>query len=175
MLVSAVSGVWACDGNGQFACELSDCGNRSLRFAVLSGNLMPGQAVSSALGLPSSGAATATVTLTTNSTTTSLSAPGQTSALNPTSCSTSKGTVAAVGAGVGIPLLLGVLAALTFLVRERRRFKAIVPASTKSWAPFTTEISTQGKIHQRQNAQELSISRPICEIDSQTAASPANH
>jgi hypothetical protein len=182
ILVSEVSGVWACDSNGQFACELVDCANSSLQFAILTGDLMPGQAVSSALGLSSSdtaiATATATVTSTMTPTTRSSSAASQTPilpALNSTSCPNSEGTIAAVGAGVGTPLLLGMLAALAFLVRERRRSKAALSASTKTWAPFTTGIKTQGTIHSKGNAQELSTSNPICEMESQTTARPTNH
>jgi hypothetical protein len=124
-LSDGVSGseLWPC-GNNQFACDPNSC---NVSFSVPEGTLVVNKALSSALSLS---AATTTATATATSIKTVTVTPAATTIAVKGTIST--GDATAIGAGIGVPLLIALTAALVFLFRERRKRRVIRPTSYPS-------------------------------------------
>lgn len=113
-----VCGVWVCNNNNRFACDLDECGNSTRRFIVNGGTLQRNQAVDDVLGLSTS---TSTSTSSTRpSTTVTQTLCPSSDMTSQQSCPSHTGALAGVGAGLGIPLLIALVALVVLFMRLRR-------------------------------------------------------
>lgn len=120
---NGVSGVWVCDNFNHFACDTDSCGNSSRMFIVSGGSLLRNQAVDNALDLSTSTSSSATTASSTGFSTTVT----QTQTFCPSSaasqqenCPSRTGALAGIGAGLGIPLLIALMALVVVFMRLRK-------------------------------------------------------
>lgn len=126
---TGVCGVWVCNNNNKFACDNNMCGNSSLVFTVNGGTIQQNAAFSDVLATTATSAATSTST--TSSTTSQVQTPSSVATCGSaadsgtsasSSCPSNVGTYAGIGAGLGVPLLVA-LVALAFMFMQLRKHK----------------------------------------------------
>lgn len=127
---NVVSGVWACGSQNQFACYIPDCDNSSLTFIVNGGFIQQNAALQAAISTTTSTSGSGTAIPTTSSTsspnTSSSSSSGSSASANDV-CPSHIATYAGIGAGLGIPLLISLVALIVVLLqlRKYRQYSAV--------------------------------------------------
>jgi hypothetical protein len=123
------SDLWPC-GNNAFACDPNSC---NASFPIPEGTLVLNQALSSALSLSAATSAATTAATATSTTTVTITPAATTVAAKGT---ISTGDAAAIGAGIGAPLLIALIAVLVLLFREYKK-RGLDKAAT----PYISELT----------------------------------
>ena len=130
--------LWPCNSNGIFSCKLGDCSNN---FTIASGKINWNAALREDIALVENGEDSSTI---------------------------SKGAAAAIGAGIGIPLLIALLVMLAMYIREHRKNRRL-PHDAQSH-PTSVQPSVSSRLAGTQTITPLDMARspslqPVQELD----------